>query len=65
MTRRTVVVVMAAVSLIVGILIGNGTVLSNQASAVAQTVPAGFAAVPGEKGGQDTFGAYRPVADWP
>ena len=65
MTRRTVVVVIAVLSLIVGFLIGNGTAPSKPAAAEAQPVPAGFAAVPGEKGGQDTFGAYKPVADWP
>ena len=27
--------------------------------------PTRFAAVPGEKGGQDIFGAYEVVADWP
>ena len=27
--------------------------------------PTRFAAVPGEKGGQDIFGAYEAVADWP
>src|SRR5215469_6076354 len=26
---------------------------------------AGFAAVPGQVGGQDTFGAYEVVKDWP
>jgi peptidylamidoglycolate lyase len=26
---------------------------------------AGFAAIPGEKGGQDTFGPYEVVPDWP
>jgi len=25
----------------------------------------GFAAIPGQKGGQDTFGPYEPVKDWP
>ena len=27
--------------------------------------PAGYAAVPSEKGGQDLFGAYDIVPDWP
>jgi hypothetical protein len=32
----------------------------------AQSKPgAGFAAIPGSVGGQDTFGAYEPVKDWP
>jgi hypothetical protein len=32
----------------------------------AQQVPgAGFAAIPGQKGGQDIFGPYEPVANWP
>ena len=38
-----------------------GTVEGQQAS-----VPgAGFAAVPGQKGGQDVFGPYDPVQQWP
>ena len=51
MTRRTVVVVIGVLSLIVCFLIGNGTAPSNPAAAEAQTVPGSFAAVPGEKGG--------------
>jgi hypothetical protein len=65
MTRCTVVVAIAALSLIVGFVTGNGMAPSMPALAVGQPVAAGFAAVPGEKGGQDTFGAYKPVADWP
>jgi hypothetical protein len=39
---------------------------NRQAPVQGQTRPeARFAAVPGEKGGQDTFGAYDIVADWP
>lgn len=65
MARRTVVVVIAVLSLIVCFLIGNGTAPSKPAAAEAQPVPASLAAVLGEKGGQDTFGAYKPVANWP
>src|SRR5919106_1886370 len=42
-------------------------VLGKQADRVeAQQPPgAGFAAVPGQKGGQDIFGPYEPVGNWP
>ena len=58
MSRCTAVVAIAVLSFIAGFVIGDRP-------AVAQSAPAGFAALPGEKGGQDTFGAYKPVADWP
>src|ERR1700722_4097715 len=31
----------------------------------AQTIPGSIAAIPGTKGGQDTFGAYDVVKGWP
>ncbi|MBF8301244.1 MAG: hypothetical protein HW394_1614, partial [Acidobacteria bacterium] len=31
----------------------------------AQQPPTRVAAVPGEKGGQDMYGGYEPVAGWP
>ena len=65
MTRCTGVVTIAAISLIASFVIGNGTIPSIPSQALAQPVPSGFAAVPGEKGGQDTFGAYKPVTEWP
>ena len=34
-------------------------------SGQSANAPTRFAAVPGEKGGQDIFGAYDVVADWP
>jgi len=34
-------------------------------SKVDQPAPTSFAAVPGERGGQDTFGAYIPDVNWP
>jgi len=47
------------------VLLAGAFVLS--AAAAQQTAPTvnGFAAVPGEKGGQDPFGAYEVVEDWP
>jgi hypothetical protein len=41
--------------------------LGNQRGRVqGQQVPgAGFAAIPGQKGGQDIFGPYEPVRNWP
>ena len=40
--------------------------LANGQTVAGQTAsPTRFAAVPGEKGGQDIFGAYEVDADWP
>jgi DNA-binding beta-propeller fold protein YncE len=60
MMRKTVISVTAlAVAFVLGFLIaGKRATVQGQA-------PAGFSAVPGQKGGQDIFGPYEVVADWP
>jgi DNA-binding beta-propeller fold protein YncE len=59
--RKFSVWLVAAVAFIGG-LFAAMTAISLQ----GQTQPAaGFAAVPGERGGSDLFGPYEPVADWP
>src|SRR5207253_2759596 len=60
MRMRVSVVAAIVAALAVGILIGTQAIpLQGQAR------NAGFAAVPGEKGGQDPFGAYEIVQNWP
>src|ERR1039457_4572595 len=57
-----------AIILVVVLALALGLVLfsSRVSSVEAQGKPgAGFAAIPGTVGGQDTFGAYEPVKDWP
>jgi sugar lactone lactonase YvrE len=59
MRMRISMIAAAAVALAVGIAVGyHATPLQGQARST-------FAAVPGEKGGQDPFGAYDIVSDWP
>lgn len=53
-------VVIAGVGLAAACLVGGRAVLLQ-----AQAGPTGFAAVAGQKGGQDTFGAYDIVPNWP
>jgi len=60
MRKRVVVLVTAALGLVTGFLLGDRAATVGSAQA-----PGSFAAVPGEKGGQDIYGAYEPVADWP
>ena len=55
--RLSVLVVGVVAALTISYLVDNHTV-SGQS-------PTRFAAVPGEKGGQDIFGAYEAVPDWP
>src|SRR5713226_10418049 len=58
-------VLLTVVAIVVGIV--GGIVLAKRLAPVqAQAKPGfGFAAVPGEKGGQDLTGPYEVVADWP
>ncbi|NOT26170.1 MAG: hypothetical protein HOP16_08700 [Acidobacteria bacterium] len=58
--RREISLVAAAA---VGMAVATGLNFSEFVS--AQQRPATVAAVPGEKGGQDIWGAYEPVPDWP
>jgi hypothetical protein len=60
MKQRVVIVAVAVVALVAGMLV------SSQLGAQEDATPVtGFAAVPGLKGGQDVFGPYDPVQNWP
>ncbi|MGE3844867.1 MAG: hypothetical protein AB7I50_25160, partial [Vicinamibacterales bacterium] len=50
-----------------GALLLIGSAIGTEMDRVeAQQAPgAGFAAIPGQKGGQDIYGPYEPVANWP
>ncbi len=62
MRTRTSIVIAGLVGVTAGSLLGGPWVAAQQRSAAAQSR---FAAVPTEKGGQDIFGPYEVVADWP
>jgi peptidylamidoglycolate lyase len=60
--KNTIVLVMVGAALFVaGLLTNRLWVVEGQQSAPG----AGFAAVPGLKGGHDVFGPYDPVQNWP
>ena len=61
MIKRTRTIVAVCAGLLTIVLLGNrlGRVQGQQAPG------AGFAAIPGLKGGQDIFGPYEPVRNWP
>jgi DNA-binding beta-propeller fold protein YncE len=62
MRKRVSFIVTAAVALMVVFVVGNRlTSVQGQ----GQATPTRVAAVPGEKGGQDMYGAYEVVAGWP
>ena len=60
MRKRASFIVTAAVALTVVFVVGN-----RLTSVQGQAGPTRVAAVPGEKGGQDMYGAYEVVAGWP
>jgi DNA-binding beta-propeller fold protein YncE len=62
MRKRTWFVVTAALALTAAFLLGRWL---TPVPVEAQQQPTRVAAVPGEKGGQDMYGAYEPVAGWP
>src|SRR2546428_1023661 len=64
MRRRLSIVVMSLAGLTTACLFGNQWVTLAAQQKGATSGPR-FAAVPGEKGGQDIFGPYEVVADWP
>ena len=64
MRRRLSIVVVSLVGLATVYLFGNQWATLTAQQNGARSGP-GFAAVPGEKGGQDIFGPYEVVADWP
>jgi DNA-binding beta-propeller fold protein YncE len=62
MRKRTLFVVTAALALTAAFLLGRWL---TPVPVEAQQQPTRVAAVPGEKGGQDMYGGYEPVAGWP
>jgi DNA-binding beta-propeller fold protein YncE len=62
MRKRTWFVVTAALALTAAFLLGRWL---TPVQVEAQQQPTRVAAVPGEKGGQDMYGAYDPVPGWP
>jgi len=60
--RREVSLIAAAV---VGIAVATAFDVNQWVSAQQRPAASKFAAVPGEKGGQDVWGAYEPVPNWP
>ena len=61
MLKRVAMFMAIVIALVIGFLLGNRLAPVQGADAPGT----GFAAVPGEKGGQDTWGPYEVVADWP
>ena len=61
MRRHFAVIMAIAVVFVMGFVLGN-RVTSVQGK---EKPGLGFAAVPGQVGGQDTFGGYEVVKDWP
>jgi DNA-binding beta-propeller fold protein YncE len=62
MRKRTWFVVTAALALTAAFMLGRWL---TPVAVEAQQQPTRVAAVPGEKGGQDMYGGYEPVAGWP
>ena len=64
MRKRAPFVVTAALALTAAFLLGS-RLTPVPVEAQQQQQPTRVAAVPGEKGGQDMYGGYEPVAGWP
>ena len=64
MNKTMIAVLALAAGLVVGIPVG-GRMMSTSAASDPGPTSTAFAAVPGEIGGQDLFGPYDVVADWP
>src|SRR5262245_65089305 len=66
MKGRTLAIVGIALAFAAGLLINSrmGSV-EGQGQAKTELAGEGFAAVPGLKGGNDAFGPYEPVQNWP
>jgi DNA-binding beta-propeller fold protein YncE len=62
MRKRTWFAVTAALALTAAFMLGRWL---TPVAVEAQQQPTRVAAVPGEKGGQDMYGGYEPVAGWP
>ncbi len=65
MKQRRVVLVISPLGLISMVLLGGRMLIPVAAQSRSAQVPGSVAAVAGQKGGQDIFGAYEPVANWP
>jgi peptidylamidoglycolate lyase len=67
MSKRTLAIAAVVVGLLVIVLVSTrmGQVEGQQVSGSEELPGAGFAAIPGLKGGQDIWGPYEPVANWP
>ena len=63
MKKRMVKIAAVAMVLLAVILVSNR--LGMVQGQMNKTPGEGFAAVPGQKGGEDVFGPYDPVKDWP
>src|SRR5262245_37695665 len=64
MRVRTIKIAAAVIALTAAILVSNR--LSTVEGQQPKKMPGeGFAAVPGQKGGNDAFGPYDPVQNWP
>ena len=57
--------VFGACLILIGVAIGMVITAAGTSAPEPPAPGNGFAAVPGEKGGQDLFGAYEVVEDWP
>ena len=66
MNKRILTVGAIAVVLVAVLVVGNRlSRVEGQEGPEEAVAGAGFAAIPGLKGGQDIFGPYEAVADWP
>jgi NHL repeat len=65
MRKRIAVLGMATFGFMALFLWHGGTAPPAQAQAGSAGAPVSVAAIPGQIGGQDIFGAYEPVATWP
>ena len=62
MRKRASIAITAAIAVTVVVIVGSKlTTVQGQGGGQAQS----FAAIPAQKGGQDLFGAYDRVMDWP
>src|ERR1019366_1190571 len=65
MKKRRAVLAISALGLIAMFLLGSRMLISAAAQSSSAQVPGSVAAVAGQKGDQDIFGAYEPVANSP
>ena len=65
MSKRILTIGAVGVALLVVVLLGRMGSVEGQEEGQEQVPGAGFAAIPGLKGGQDIFGPYEVVPNWP